>query len=64
MIFITDPQLDLNSFTKIAEKNNEITKALNHVMNTVNFDCDTCNLKAICDVVECMRELHFKSAEK
>ena len=64
VIFITDPQLDLNSFTKIAEKNNEITKALNHIMNTVNFDCDTCNLKAICDEVEGMRELHFKSAEK
>ncbi len=64
VIFITDPQLDLNSFTKISEKNNEITKALNHVMNTVNFDCDTCNLKAICDEVEGMRELHFKSAEK
>lgn len=64
VIFVTDPQLDLNSFTKIAEKNNEITKALNHVMNTVNFDCDTCNLKAICDEVEGMRELHFKSAEK
>ncbi len=64
VIFITDPQLDLNSFTKLSEKNNEITKALNHVMNTVNFDCDTCNLKAICDEVEGMRELHFKSVEK
>ncbi len=64
VIFVTDQQLDLNSFTKIAEKNNEITKALNHVMNTVNFDCNTCNLKAICDEVEGMRELHFKSAEK
>ena len=64
VIFITDTSLDLNSFTKIAEKNNEITKALNHIMNTVNFDCDTCNLKAICDEVEGMRELHFKSVEK
>lgn len=64
VIFITDPQVDLNSFNKISEKNNEITKALNHIMNTVNFDCNTCNLKAICDEVEGMRELHFKSAEK
>lgn len=64
VIFITDTSLDLNSFNKTAEKNNEITKALNHIMNTVNFDCDTCNLKAICDEVEGMRELHFKSVEK
>lgn len=64
VIFITDTNLDLNALTKIAIKNNEITKALNHVMNTVNFDCDTCNLKAICDEVEGMRELHFKSVDK
>lgn len=64
VIFITDTNMDLNSLTQIAEKNNKIIKALNHVMNTVNFDCDTCNLKAICDEVEGMRELHFKSVEK
>lgn len=64
VIFATDKSLNLEPFSKIAVKNNEITKALNHIMNTVNFDCDTCNLKAICDEVEGMRELHFKSVEK
>ena len=64
VIFITQPDIDFNKLMDIAEKQDSITKTLNHVMNTVNFDCDTCNLKAVCDEVEGMRELHFKSAMK
>lgn len=60
VIFVTVPDADYNSFFSIAQKNNNIAKALNHVMNTVNFDCDTCNLKPVCDEVEGMRELHFR----
>lgn len=61
IIFITVPQADFDSLSRIAEKGDAITKTLNHIVNTVNFDCDTCNLKAICDEVEGMRELHFGS---
>ena len=64
VIFITVPDVDYDTFFRIAEKNNDITKTLNHVMNTVNFDCDTCNLKAVCDEVEGMRELHFRNKER
>lgn len=64
VIFITQPQTDFDELMDIAKKQDDITKTLNHVMNTVNFDCDTCNLKAVCDEVEGMRELHFKSAMK
>ncbi len=64
VIFVTVPDADYDSFSRIAEKCNNITKTLNHVMNTVNFDCDTCNLKPICDEVEGMRELHFRNKEQ
>lgn len=64
VIFITVPDADYDSFFRIAEKNNDIAKTLNHVMNTVNFDCDTCNLKAVCDEVEGMRELHFRNKKR
>lgn len=64
MIFVTVSDADYNSFFRIAEKSNDITKTLNHVMNTVNFDCDTCNLKAVCDEVEGIRELHFRNKER
>lgn len=63
IIFVTVPDADYDAFFRIAEKSIDITKTLNHVMNTVNFDCDTCNLKAVCDEVEGMRELHFRNKE-
>ena len=60
IIFITAPEADYGETERIANKNHQITETLNHVMNSINFDCDTCNLKAICDEVEGMKELHFK----
>jgi len=62
VIFITDEGADFNKLTSLAEKNNQITETLNHIMNNVNFDCSTCNLKPICDEVEGMKELHFKTS--
>lgn len=62
VIFITDKSAPFSLFEKIAVKGHDITETLNHVMNSVNFDCSTCNLKPICDEVEGMKELHFKNA--
>lgn len=62
VLFITDTGVDYSLIQSIAVKAGEITETLNHVMNSVNFDCSTCNLKPICDEVEGMKELHFKNA--
>lgn len=62
--FITEKSIDYKSLEALAVKNHSITETLNHIMNNVNFDCSSCNLKPICDEVEGMRELHFKNAEK
>lgn len=64
LIFITNPDADFGKTEKIAAKNSEIAETLNHVMNNITFDCDTCNLKPICDEVEGMKELHFKNSGK
>lgn len=61
ILYITDEGFDFGKIREIAVKSNEITKTLNHALNTINFDCSTCNLKPICDEVEGMRELHFKN---
>ncbi len=61
VIFITDTATDYAEIENMAQKNNRITETLNHIINSVTFDCDTCNLKPICDEVEEMRELHFKN---
>lgn len=63
MTFVTVPEADYSAIERLAEKNYAIAETLNHVMNSVNFDCSTCNLKPICDEVEGMKELHFKSAK-
>lgn len=62
VIFVTDENTDFYHLEQLAKKNNSITEALNHIMSSVNFDCDSCNLKPICDEVEGMKELHFKTA--
>ena len=64
VIFITDEKADLKSFEALAQKGFSITETLNHIMNNVKFDCDTCNLKPICDEVEGMKELHFKNSKR
>lgn len=63
LIFITSPEADYAKAESLAQKNYEIAETLNHVMNSIVFDCNTCNLKAICDEVEGMKELHFSKSE-
>ncbi|MBQ7294803.1 MAG: hypothetical protein IJW86_01270 [Clostridia bacterium] len=62
VIYITAEDADYGKLEALAQKNNTITETLNHVMNSVKFDCDSCNLKPVCDEIEGMKELHFKSA--
>jgi CO dehydrogenase/acetyl-CoA synthase beta subunit len=62
VVFVTEDAVDFSVLESLSRKNHEITETLNQVMNNLTFDCDTCNLKAICDEVEGMRELHFKSS--
>lgn len=62
LIFVTDPSADYKQLEFLARKNHDIAETLNHVMNSVNFDCSTCSLKPVCDEVEGMKELHFKNA--
>lgn len=64
IIFVTAEKADYDSLARIAEKTSDILDAFNHMYDNLMVDCKSCNLKAICDEVEGMRELHFKSAKK
>lgn len=64
IIFATDAVVCYEELTKIAEKTSDILDAFNHMYDNLMVDCKSCNLKAICDEVEGMRELHFKSVQK
>lgn len=62
IIYVTDKSVDYSALERIAKKNYSITETLNHIMNNITYDCDSCKLKVICDEVEGMRELHFKNS--
>ena len=63
IIFITDFDR-FNELGMICDKVRQTTDALNHILDNVLLDCNTCNLKSICDEVEGMKELHMKNAAK
>lgn len=64
VFFITNGTVDYSALRALSEKSREITETLDHVIRDLNLDCNTCKLKAICDEVEGMKELHFKNAVK
>lgn len=64
VFFITDKTVNFSALKALSEKNSEVIEALDHVIRDLNLDCNTCKLKAICDEVEGMKELHFKNAMK
>jgi CO dehydrogenase/acetyl-CoA synthase beta subunit len=64
VIFVTAEEADYKKMELMAEKSVSITEALNHTMNSISFDCDTCNFKPVCDEVEGMKELHFGKSYK
>lgn len=60
-VYVTENNGVFPVLRECARKADEITLALNKVLSGMNFDCATCNLKAVCDEVEGLRELHFKN---
>lgn len=62
VIFVADSDVDFGTLQEFSAHTKEILKAFNHILDNVLVDCAHCNLKAICDEVEGMKELHFKNA--
>ncbi len=62
MFFITDTKADFTALAKSARNVHDITMSLSKILAGLPTDCDSCNLKEICDEVEGMKELHFSSS--
>lgn len=60
VIFISLKDYDYKSLENILEKSEDITKALDHLMNKVNMDCHSCSLQVICNEVEKKVKEDFK----
>lgn len=52
IIFITDNSFDYKSLNEFIIEQENITKALDHLVNKLNMDCNSCNLQKICASVE------------
>ena len=61
ILFLTDRDADYEEFARDAERTENITKALDHVLKDVKMNCASCSLKEICDEVEELKVLHFQN---
>lgn len=59
LLFITAPDADYDALSRNARTVRDTTLSLTKILEGMPTDCGSCNLKAICDEVEGMRELHF-----
>lgn len=57
--FVTKEGVDYQKLFLLAQRMEQITDSCNHIFSGLKMDCNTCNLKAVCDEVEGLKELHF-----
>lgn len=61
VIFVTSPAALCTELADAAKRVDTITLTLNHIMDGLSTDCNTCSFKQVCDEVEGLKELHFKN---
>ena len=59
LIFITQPDFPYHEVAKLAENGENITKALDHLLQKVKMDCNACSLKTVCAEVEALCQTDF-----
>lgn len=60
IIFITKDSPEFARLIELANKTESLTKTLNHVLNNMDLDCNSCHLKIVCDEVEGLKKMHFE----
>lgn len=60
IIFVNLNNYQYDELNEIVTKSENITKALDHLMNKVNMDCHSCSLQIICNEVEKKVKEDFK----
>ena len=64
LIFATVDDANYDEMKKDAKKVRDITKTLSKILEGMATDCNSCNLREICDEVEGLKELHFGKEKK
>ncbi len=60
-IYVTDLSADYRALGALADKATQITKALDHIINDLPFNCAACDMKPLCDEVDGLREMHKRA---
>ena len=58
ILFVTD-RAAVEKLKPNAKKADDITRTLSHILDGLPTDCGHCSLKAVCDEVEGMKEMHL-----
>lgn len=64
LFFITLPDFPYGELSKSLERSENITKALDHLLQKVKMDCNACNLKEICAEVEQLCKKDFPDRQE
>lgn len=59
VIFITGHDFDFAKMREVAQKANEVTGGLTHILDGIPTDCSACSLRDICDEVDSMQARDF-----
>lgn len=63
-VFITKKDFDYRKLSDLAQNVKKITDAVHSTLQLDELDCASCKMKAVCDEVEGLRELHFKKEKE
>jgi CO dehydrogenase/acetyl-CoA synthase beta subunit len=64
IIFVTEPLHDRPQLARAAEKSEAIMEALLKMYDNINFDCDDCDYREVCDEVSALKEIHQRLHEE
>lgn len=64
IIYITRQDFPYRRLEALVRQADQITESLNELFQNLKMDCSVCGLKAVCDEVEGMRELHFSQKKR
>ena len=63
-VYITKKDFDYRALSDLAQKVKKITDAVHSTLQLDELDCASCKMKAVCDEVEGLRELHMKKEKE
>lgn len=59
--FVTDPGADFRLLGDYAHRFETITESMNRIFQGLRMDCNTCEQRRVCDLIDGMKEMHGRN---